>query len=305
MDGDAIGAYFDKIAGTFRHYCEDDFTLYDTTFHKEFHFLMCDIYKWMGMPPQVLKVRRKQIVGYGRTVGGIRFQIQGTMKSGASDTCLANSVINLLTHVFILSQLNGISMESVEKEISMIVMGDDNIFCLNDLEYDGLRQQMGRLGLLSKVEEKDFQDLTFLNLTPFPTTYPRSWRAVLKPGRIMARIQVSETLVKSFRSYQSGVALGMLPMAKGVPILEDFLKKLISRDERAAPIIERFHRRHLQTSIAYQYNEQDVWDFLSKRYKTSVPSLRELNRALNDFDFVGAFSHPVLDDLFRADKALR
>jgi hypothetical protein len=304
MTGDQIGEYYDSISRRFTHFFEDDFTLYDTTLHKAFHLLAIKLFQWLGMPKYALKVRRAQISGTGRTVGGIQFSIDGTMKSGASDTCLTNSIINLLTHVYVLASLNGISMDSVLDDISMIVMGDDNIFCTNRLKVDGLRQKMAELGLLSKVQEKKFSELTFLNLMPMPTTSPRSWRAVLKPGRIMARIQASESLVKNFRSYQSGVALGMKHMVGGLPILDRFLDRLISMDKRATPIVERYYHRHLLSDVVYQWNPEEVKDWFCNRYKISLSSLELLEKSLEEFSFRGSFEHPTLDDIFRVDKVL-
>lgn len=306
MTGDDIGDLFDRYSKQFKYFFTDDFTLYDTTFGVEFHYLIIDILKMLGVPEYALIVRRKQIRGWGRTVGGLRFKIDGTMKSGASDTCLSNSLINLLSHVYVLSKIFKKGMLPMSKEMAMAAMGDDNVFCLKELpNTQEIRQRMADLGLLSKVERKEFEELDFLNLIPMPTLGSRRWRAVLKPGRIMARVQASETRVKTFRSYQAGVALGLMQMAGELPILKPFLNKLARRDKAAAPIVERYYRRHLACDRNYRYDFAQVRDWFCRRYSITMSALTDLERNLEKFDFSGAFSSPTLDDIFAKDGVLK
>lgn len=184
---------------------DDDFSQYDSTQHEQLCLFLVDIYDFIfknkvtQQAPDGLmrafKHIRTAICGLtrGRTRFGLLLQIPGTMKSGQADTCLGNSLTNIFTHLFAISENNpGLSMRQVYRDLIMHVLGDDNSMACPDFwKLDKVEDIMLQLGLISKLEKKDFFDIKFLNMMPIPVEKAKDGldiRMTVMPGRILKRI---------------------------------------------------------------------------------------------------------------------
>lgn len=300
LSGDMISDLFQRLSKSDKVF-EDDFTLYDTTFNRTMHQMVVEFYRYLGVPEVDLDIRLQQVDGTGVTRHGCKFEVLGSMKSGASDTCLGNSIINVLSHVWCLSKENKITLEKAWNNLLMAVLGDDNVFVMPSyFRYAMIKQNMADIGLLSKIDVKGNMNYTFLNFIPFPCI--DRVRAVLKPGRILSRIQVSDTPQASFIDYQAGVALGLIGMSRDVPILYSFLQRLSVRSDNTSAIYERYMKRHLYTENKYVTVRTmiDVWFMERYGFDSKI-----LQKELNEFPLEGMFSHPLLKIMFEVDGVLK
>jgi len=299
MNGDDVSDLFQKLSASNR-VMMDDFTLYDTTFNKTMHRLVVDFYRHIGLSGSNLNIRLQQIDGFGRSVHGIYYGVQGTMKSGASDTCLGNSLVNIAAHLWTISIENKCTLEKCWRSLCMSVLGDDNVFTAPPhFTFDKQCQLMADLGLKSKLEIVGPMEYTFLNFIPVPSD--QGVRATLKPGRVLSRIQVSDTPQSSFVEYQAGVALGMSKALKDIPVVFPFFQKLSQRSPKTKAIYERYNRRIVMFSRVYTHSSETMERWFVERYGFHPKILQD---QLLDFPLVGMFSSSHLKILFEVDGVL-
>lgn len=175
MNGEHLSAYFSSLMEEFgaAQSFEDDFTLFDSTQNARSHELLMLIYSWAGLDtwPNFTTIRRAQAgVCKGVTRHGVKYTDCYTMRSGSADTCLGNTIVNYLYHMFAIAYLNRVgeampSFRTTHDNVAMLVLGDDNVTLVrNGWTVAGVPSVLNSLGLISKLTKRDRpNDCVFLN----------------------------------------------------------------------------------------------------------------------------------------------
>jgi hypothetical protein len=152
---------------------EDDFTLFDSTQNQQTHELLLLIYSWTGLNswPNFQKIREAQAgVCRGVTRHGIRYTDVNTMRSGSADTCLGNTIVNYLYHMFAVAYGNKVGgklmdFKQLAAKVRMMVLGDDNVTIVDpDIDMSRVTHTINQLGLISKLSRREQpSDCVFLN----------------------------------------------------------------------------------------------------------------------------------------------
>jgi len=155
-----------------------------------------------------------------------KYKVVGTMKSGASDTCLANSIVNYLVILHAMSRCTGRSPEELIKKklIRMAIMGDDNLcFVPSSFDTRRLEKELQNMGMQPKVSDEEI----FLNLVPH-------WNGddpvpSLLSGRLLGRL--FHTIapyhkVNEVRGHLAGVFICLYPSIHHDPILQPLFSRL-------------------------------------------------------------------------------
>jgi hypothetical protein len=153
---------------------EDDFTLFDSTQNAQTHELLQMIYGWAGLNTwPCFQVIRAAQAGVCRGVSrhGVRYTDVNTMRSGSADTCLGNTIVNYLYHMFALACSNLTpqgtlpSFSHLHSRVRMMVLGDDNVTIVDsDISTKRVSHTINQLGLISKISQRAKpSDCVFLN----------------------------------------------------------------------------------------------------------------------------------------------
>jgi hypothetical protein len=302
---------------------EGDFSSYDRSQNPTMHAVMIDIYQYFGMPPDLLHFRRKQVYAVTRTNHGMYIKQNGTLRSGAFDTCFFNSIINYLTHVYGISRSCDLSPSLVVKKLLIILMGDDNLFHY-PIPPLSLDKALRDLGLTTKMKfHKDVSKITFLNT--FPILVDDKWCVSLKPGRILSRLTVSTESQRHLSHYLARIAQGMNECGKNTPILRVLFPELfrMSQIENIQPLYDRYNRRLLTADVEHEFcaNTTQLDIEFCARYDITVEQLHNLEREFQEYlrdnillieilkkkrrlqtlQTKGGFVHAILDKIFITD----
>jgi hypothetical protein len=211
------------------YFYEDDFSLYDSTFNIKAQTLVQWLYSLAGsdFDPWFASVRRAQTTVQGVGREGWRYTVEATMKSGQADTCLANTIVNLLGHLFAIWLLNGRPpLHSLLSCVAMAGLGDDNVMATSYTNMD-LAPVLLKLGFIAKLKRCGcINDLVFLNNRFYPMDDGSVWLGP-KIGRILARSGTAIDIQRLPYVYLRGNALGLAATVQHVPILREFVQHTV------------------------------------------------------------------------------
>lgn len=178
-NSEALSDWFnERVPGKARFF-EDDFTLYDSTFSIFAHKFVMRLYEKAGMAscPWAYGIRKQQVKARGVSRHGWLYGINGTMRSGVADTCLSNSIVNALCHLYSLVVSNPLlTLRSLMDSIAMAIMGDDNLLmCDSGVGTSSLECTIRSLGFIPKLKEVgSAEELVYLNMRPYVVPTPCS-----------------------------------------------------------------------------------------------------------------------------------
>lgn len=316
-----IKKIFNRLAGLLERggvVGEGDFSFYDRSQNPSMHAIMIEIYRMFGMSEELLMIRSKQVKAVTKTQHGIKIEQNGTLRSGAFDTCFFNSIINYLSHVWCIARSLTLTPEQVVQKLLIVLMGDDNLFHFYRKPL-ALDKALRDLGLTTKMKfYTDISLVTFLNL--FPILVDGEWNVSLKPGRILSRLSVAVDEQRHMSEYLARIAQGMNECGKNTPLLRILFPELfrMSGITKIQPLWERYHHHQLQTeeSSAFCVNQDELDSSFCNRYQITLKQLHNLEdqfaQYLRDNDSLferkrvalqprGGFVHPVLDAIFIKD----
>jgi len=292
---------------------ENDMSQYDSTQHTPFLLTVAEIYDYIfehyissDSDPGLIECFRKircKISGetYGYTVLGLFVHLAGQMKSGQADTCTGNSLINLFTHIYVLSHHTQLSPQEIYQQILMLLLGDDNAFCIpKTTPYERFKSKEGEatfqaLGLAPKLNEKPFDDLVFLNMVAMPCSVNGSDDIMLSvlTGRFLYRLQIAKVEYPDFDAYLVAIAKCVKAIAGFNPILNAFAENLLNlhgkgvnakgrqrkdRELEKSQIFKRNVGYYLSISENVNMNEvkanDNTYKFLANRYGLSVVDIK-------------------------------
>jgi hypothetical protein len=249
----------------------DDFSFYDSTFSVRAHQTMLKVYRLLSIHkhPWAKFFRPKQVSPKGYTRCGLTFSVVGTMRSGAADTCLANSFIQLFSHWFALRLVN---KQPIEDSVVLAGLGDDNIILSEPrVRFDGVEEILKQLGFLPKLNINVSRcQAVFLNMVPWPSS--SGYKFAPLPGRLMSRLGWSTKQRTLWQPYMYGVAFAFKASTHHVPLLNYFiqgiLKKLSKFDRKYEESLDFFqeygYRPHFST--VYSGATLDTLAFFYERY---------------------------------------
>jgi len=107
-----------------------------------------------------------------RTANGWTFGVRGTTKSGAYDTCLFNTLVNVFISIYGTCKACGIDERTLlSSDFHLAVMGDDNSMFIPaqfKFDRDAYMYALRRLGFDVKYEDDPRRVEIFLNMVPTP-----------------------------------------------------------------------------------------------------------------------------------------
>jgi len=243
MTGEMVGQWMEKQLLRFDEplFLMDDFSGYDQTFGE--HFIDCELllYKRFGLPKGITDMIQKQKVTFGKTRKGCAFTCPGTRKSGDPNTTVGNSLINMLTHLWVLSAGN-----FDFGKFSMLVMGDDNVIILETArfqhpkitkemflkEVERIPQTLAGLGLKSKMQHThDLAKIEFCSALFYPAIVDGKETIVLgpKPGRFLDKVghTISTTVknVEDAREHMRDLTI-CFKNAQHLPLIDTYFRRI-------------------------------------------------------------------------------
>lgn len=309
----------------------DDFTCYDSSMVREVHELVIDLYLSLGVgsDPWFEVLRRGQISPKGTTANGLCYFIDGTMRSGSADTCLANSIYNLLVHLFAFREIGGDLADFV-----IAIMGDDVLMSTHFRGNLGdMVAIMEDLCLMPKTQWGLAPcERVYLNMIPYPCGCTTGNSVALGTvrfapliGRIFARIGWSMERRDDILNYLHGIAVAFKAAVNHVPFLRvlfAWLNRVTVCKDRHFESSQSFAKEFAHHSFLdftsdeagkLVWNDippadlvEEVWSFCSQRYSLSADILKEteywLERQLLASDSPSiVIYHPILEHLCSVD----
>jgi hypothetical protein len=298
-----------------------DCSIYDSTIGPDAHELTISQYQRMGFDDavhfhEIRRVQVEMLKGFNRM--GFGYTIEASMKSGAADTCLSNSITNAAVHFYAMCLINGTTVEKMWDHVVMFVMGDDNLCCYDpSMSIKGLETVLEKLGLLPKLNVSDDPDeVIFLNMRPYPTH--GGWKFGPRVGRILSRLGWATAMQVDHLAYQCAVGKGFYRSTHHIPILNEWIQKLIDNAREGGDPTKRFvHDRglHLNPGFVqehFQYKvladqvsspDSSTYQFMSRVYQVSEGDIHEVASFIRSLP-VGPclVSHPILNRIVCMDQ---
>lgn len=329
MNAEQLGEYFSnalrKVGASGYTAWEDDFTLYDSTHSEHSHDFLCWLYDKSGAFanwPWFEAVRRAQGGRCrGKTRHGLVFTEVSTMKSGAADTCLGNTIINFVLHLFAIAKLNGgLSARAVLARTMMAVLGDDNVtFADPLLDLSGVPAVLNSLGFICKWKQRhNPSEVVFLNNQLFEHT-PGKYIAVPNFFRLISKIGYAVESQPDPGAYVAGVAQAFSKSFSGITLCSTFIEHLkhvagsrfslanLRPDGTKVNKLRTFAREKIHKALEYQYK---IWanveleptplsdQSFRDRWMITKQDEEHLIKVLTSFDRVPcAISDPLLSAL--------
>jgi hypothetical protein len=307
-----LSAWFAKHNEGKERWFEDDFTLYDSTFSLYCHDLVIWLYERCGMrkDPWAWILRNQQARAKGYSQYGWQYYVDGTMRSGVADTCLANSLINYFAHLYCIVRLNPLlTIQQILERVAMAVMGDDIIMMTTaSVTVEGSTEILRRLGFRSKLKQRDSpEQLIYLNMRPYPVKGGLRFAPLV--GRLLARLGYAVQEQKDWQAYSRGVYEAFLASCAHVPVLAQYVRRMVESRSGGRPLKYDI-RRYQKLERQFEYNcfslqaaeatpETDA--FICRTYDISLQHLRQAIEEVQRLPPAGIVFSPVLEAFFDKD----
>jgi hypothetical protein len=228
-----LSSWFNKFSAAAQIILEDDFTMYETTFSVFAHNLVIKIFEkaGLGMYPWAHLIRKEQVNAAGFSRSGYKYQVPGTMSSGVADTCLSNSMINAISHLFALHKTNPeLNMKELLDKFRMSVMGDDNLMLLTGLriasDETSVEEILRQLGFMPKLQVRRCpEEVVYLNNRPYKVD--GQYHFGPRIGRLLARLGYSVDNQPHPQAYVREVALAFRKSCNHIPILRTLIDRTL------------------------------------------------------------------------------
>jgi hypothetical protein len=253
----------------------DDIESFDLDQSRPWGELMRDLSRAWGAPLAVVQLIDANIDTVGKTHGGWRYKCKGTRKSGDPYTSLFNTIINVVSHLYIFCKIRGIGVREAAEHFWMVAQGDDNAFA-HDGPRISWRAEMLLLGFKSEATYAKEDQIEFCSMRLYNVDGGR-WVFGPKPGRVMAKFgyAINRPPHVSAAAYVRGVALSQLKGAEFVPPLKAFFARVLALTSHV-PDQQAYRPRHLdyQLRVArvheatartmYGLSENYYWDYAAQ-----------------------------------------
>lgn len=294
LNSEQLGQWMSKLQTEGKVMLEDDFTLYDSTISTHLLDVERTVYNWMGMRRHynAVKTMDAQFQTKGYTAMGLKYEVEGTRKSGDPNTTLGNSIINALSHLFVLHQARGGRLTELMLECKILVGGDDNLMVIpEDINVDWVAK-LAELGLVSKmVTREDKEQLTFFS----SRGYPSSSGVVFAPklGKFLAKVGWNLDNYPDEQMWWKDVRAGWVNTLHHVPIARVLVEGL---QQSNIKVQDWELKAKTQNDVT-----AETWAFFEKVYQLNQTEILEIEHQLRSTPVPGIMHHPALERVFDAD----
>jgi len=220
----------------------------------------------------------------------LKYKLDSTVKSGHNDTTLGNSLINA---AIILAVLEELCIRG-----SILVAGDDLVVALYDrVALDVLIAAESRFGIrpVARIFD-DPEDVSFTS--GIFVRHPAGFHFIPKPGKLLAKLwwTVTPVAVRHRRAYSRGVAYGLLPTCRDIPVVRAFLDPFECASASVA-----LGRGYRYRGVGVSH---DFMGWFCRRYSTYPDQVLRLEVDLRARAGQAVFvSHPLLERMILVDEA--
>jgi len=283
-----ISSMYNRIVDSMGVCFETDMSNFDSTVADPFIKLWMKLIRNWGFEDSHMfwslkAAQSRPLFGFG--ICGSRFLTKVDVKSGMSDTCIVNSVMNAMVHLFCVAKtgklyVNGkLSLRLALDTVSMAVMGDDNMGSTTVKDAIQIAYYMKKLGWIPKFKiVDDPRDLTFLNMIPYPIEGGILFAPKL--GRLVQRLPFAVQDQGDWRAYNCAMGKGFLQSCAHVPVLRAYVARLArcgqrvdgKNHDRGLELDEAFRRRHfgyVQNVVKHVEPKSacvETFEFMCRRY---------------------------------------
>lgn len=178
-----------------------------------------------------------QLINKGRTQNGLRYKMIGHRASGEYTTSEGNGLTNYLMIVTFLMHHGIVNARvHVNGDDSVIIMEKENSFLQDRLSF------FSNFNMQTEVERVayDFRQISYCQSSPirrFNEKKELVWTMCKAPFRTMSRMCYCDTkYANAIHRYITGIALCEMAVSRGIPVMQDFCKLLLSKGELKRPI---------------------------------------------------------------------
>lgn len=153
----------------------------------------------------------------------VTYEVDGERMSGDADTGDSNCVA-------VASSYASLAKENNIAEFGMNVNGDDGVFFyLGELSDEAIIRHFDKLGMEVKIEGRPtrFEEIDYCQARPVRVN--GEWTMVRNPGKVMTKIGFTHKRqgISNYLKRVHTTCLGELSLARGVPILQPFLERVL------------------------------------------------------------------------------
>jgi hypothetical protein len=248
------GASYEKMSAWLQQFSgdvlENDFGKFDSSLCEQIMELETWIFGLFKPPRAVRDLIKGNVNARGRSRFGIVYFIPGTRKSGDPYTSLGNSLLNVLSHIFIYSNQMHLDALTAKSHLHMLAQGDDNLCIVSHHADIDWRRCFARLGMDAEAIKRD--DITQAEFCSslFLKDGDRIHMCP-KPGRVMAKLGCFRSLPKTVTQQQAlrGSVLGLYNSFSFLPGMKSLFDDILSETS------------HVK---AWQFRKQD-WNYVNIR----------------------------------------
>jgi len=226
LSGEKIGAWFTNRDG---RVFENDISKFDSSICREMMELEAWIFRLFKPPQAVRQLILGNIDARGATHFGLEYFIPGTRKSGDPYTSLGNSLLNILMHLFIISEETGLSAVEAKANVRMGVQGDDNLLLHNIAEFIDWKRCFLRLGFSADcIQRNNIYDADFCS-SHFVPNEAGALVMIPKLGRVLSKLGCFRNLPKFVEPFQAlrGTVISMWKSFSFIPAIRHFFSDIL------------------------------------------------------------------------------
>lgn len=233
----------------------------------------------------------------GSSNGPLQYILDGTVKSGHSDTSLGNGVVNAC--------ITYSACEELGLECDILVVGDDLIVVVEgDFDETALAAVEAQYGIVPEFRkfglphEVEFASGIWVEGSRGAYTY------IPKPGRLMARlmwtVKPPSSKISKTNDFIHSVVAGHMKLCEDLPIIGEFLRA----NDRDGKLINLPGKTEYECKTKVTYDRDMVSQWFAIRYGVTSDEITEVEAFFRlNAGHVGLVRHHVLDKILAVDLA--
>jgi hypothetical protein len=300
---DDVAYWFNKNLARFGEEClyMTDFTLMDRTQSSESMAIlrrMLQVRGARGLALQCLRRQEKPQRVYSRD--GERVACPAFLRSGVPNTTLYNSMMNALLHYYHFSHRGKPLQDFV-----MMVRGDDNLIFAKPEVVEGIVETAASLGFKLKLTKARTVDRARFCSNAFYPTSDRGYVPAPTIGKCLTKLCYTTSTIRKGgeRAHMRGVALGLLALTNHVPLLHDYITRVLELTAGA-------HGKEFQRALAaarMKYLPGTKHDpaahgdeYVAHMYGVTVDAVSQVRKLIQSMSAPGYYGNPATIAFFRA-----
>lgn len=287
-----------RLVTEFDYWLEDDVSAWDASCCEQLLEIEWWLYNSFRPPLAVRDLLRSNINTRGRTTKGWFYSRSGCRKSGDPYTSLGNSILNGLIHLYIFCVNQRKSVNEAKKVLRMLVQGDDSL--INTFKPYNINWQREMLAFGFKAEgihrtnkwKVEFCSMRLYAVKQGIVFAPMIGKVVCKFGVYCDPDKKTHAL-----SILRGSAMGLIPACSGIPILQEFINKilLLTTGVEGLKVRDPVWRLNFKQSEFHSdslLSLNDVYGLDTGAYNSIVGELEKLRLSSTNF---GTYLNYIID----------